>query len=344
VGDLSGEGGQWLDGRSEAALRATVPQFMPPVALAGYARWWQFETWLRDLVYVEFRAMFGVEWVDMVNAQRQGKDATSLQHMPSADSENPLAYLDTTPLFELLDYDWSVFEPSFIDRIAWQGRKPELLKIRHRIMHLRKPHVDDLTRLDQVLRDLEHDAKAALVAYTSRRKGLDPRSQSDPVTVEWSGSGSRVSTIRHADTVYGALVEVSASKRPWLASWPAHLNGASGVLWHLNVIFRDRTIDPRALWRELPDPQFRNLLVHLLIHDPYHVEFVFAGVDDGSIVARAMGYAVETALYCAHYVRSIDDVDYEHNHRTARDIDYRVLSGSAWGLVDADYFGSIFGA
>lgn len=343
MSDLSEGGSQWVDGRSEAALRATVPQFMPPMALAGYARWWQLETWLRDLVYVEFRALFGTEWVDMVNAQRQGKDATSLQHMPSADSENPLAYLDTTPLFELLNYDWSVFEPSFIDRVAWQGRKPELLKIRHRIMHLRKPHVDDLSRLDQVLRDLEHGAKAALVAYTNRER-LDPKSHFDPVTAEWSGSGSRLSTIRHADTVYGALVEVSASKRPWLATWPANLDGASGVFWHVTVLFKDRTIDPRGLWRTLPDPQFRKLLVHLLIHDPYHVEFVFAGADDGSTVARAIGYAVETALHCARYVRSIDDVDYEGNIRAARDIDYRVLSGSPWGLVGGDYFGSVFGA
>jgi hypothetical protein len=37
---------------------------LPTGALALYARWWQLETWLRSLAYVELRAKFGMSWVN----------------------------------------------------------------------------------------------------------------------------------------------------------------------------------------------------------------------------------------------------------------------------------------
>lgn len=41
------------------ALEATVGHWLPPESLALYARWWQLETWLRQLAYVELRARDG---------------------------------------------------------------------------------------------------------------------------------------------------------------------------------------------------------------------------------------------------------------------------------------------
>lgn len=34
---------------------------MPPRALALYVRWWQLETWLRTLAYVELRSRDGLD-------------------------------------------------------------------------------------------------------------------------------------------------------------------------------------------------------------------------------------------------------------------------------------------
>ena len=337
-----GEG--WLDAHSASALRATVPYVVAPSAVAIYARWWQFETWLRELVYVELRAESGTSWADEVASARQERDASSLRYMPTSDSENPLAYRDFTKLLELIGAKWSLFAPSLIDEDAWKGRIVELQKVRHRIMHLRRAHADDLGRLEQMLRDLESGALVALQAYNQRK--IPDRSQySDPVTTEWlDKDGASVSLIRHAEAVYGATVVIDASRRPWLKSWPNELDHATGVLWHFSVMFRDRRGDPRDLWRELVDPKFRDLLVHLLFHDPFHVEFTFAAVDDGTSVARAMDYAFRAALRAFHYAEDVRKMDYETSRRQASTLDHRVLSGTAWNIVDDDFFGTIFNA
>jgi hypothetical protein len=45
-------------------------------AVSLYARWWQLETWLRELVYVELRARDGIDWHDQlgVNPNRQARE------------------------------------------------------------------------------------------------------------------------------------------------------------------------------------------------------------------------------------------------------------------------------
>lgn len=77
------------------ALEATAGHWLPAESLALYARWWQLETWLRQLAYVELRARDGRQWDQAVLAAsgRQSQDA-QFRHMASTDTENPLAYLD----------------------------------------------------------------------------------------------------------------------------------------------------------------------------------------------------------------------------------------------------------
>lgn len=129
------------DGVSDRALRAaTVGDTggLPARSVALYARWWQLETWLRELVYVELRALFGRAWGDAVAAAtgRQTQDA-AFTHMAGADSDNPLAYLDYSQLIEIVGRHWDQFEYALLRRSSWEGRQEELLRIRHRIGHLR---------------------------------------------------------------------------------------------------------------------------------------------------------------------------------------------------------------
>lgn len=130
---------------------------MPPRALALYARWWQLETWLRTLTYIELRSRDGINWSNIVDNQaenRQKKDK-HYEYMASPDWDDPLAYLDASRLFALIDDNLELFEPILPGRDTWTGRRPELLSIRNRIGHLRRPHKDDLRKLQQTLRDLE---------------------------------------------------------------------------------------------------------------------------------------------------------------------------------------------
>src|SRR6266568_3630987 len=60
---------------------------VPAIATALYGRWWQIDTWLRSLVYVELRTNFGPVWVNeipSVSEDRQLGERT-LQHMPTPD-------------------------------------------------------------------------------------------------------------------------------------------------------------------------------------------------------------------------------------------------------------------
>jgi hypothetical protein len=332
--DLILEKDDWLDEQSEAALRATVPHTLKGTSVALYARWWQFETWLRELVYVEFRAAYGAQWASKVaSGYRQNLDASSLKHMSSSDVDNPLAYLDSRKLFDLIAGEWDRFEQSLIDFDAWNGRKEELQKIRHRVMHLRRPHADDLSRLEQTLRDLERGTFIALASY-NRRRTPEKSEHSDSVSKGWfHRQHNRAHLIDHAERQYGATILIENSKRPWVQTWPTDLCQAAGVFWHLTVMFGRRMVDPAVLWRELDDPKFRDLLVHLAIIDPYHVEFTFAAVDDGQSVSNAIGYAMETMLVCSR-IRDIHQVDYDAVYRRAADIDYRVLSKSGWNTVN----------
>src|SRR3712207_5206205 len=54
---------------SDRALRAATGGdvgVLPARSVALYARWWQLETWLRELIYVELRALYGSTWDNAV--------------------------------------------------------------------------------------------------------------------------------------------------------------------------------------------------------------------------------------------------------------------------------------
>ncbi len=69
---------------------------VPVQASALDARWWQLETWLRSLAYVELRARFGASWLDQIPKKvvgLAGREA-QLAYMPSPDAELLVSYLD----------------------------------------------------------------------------------------------------------------------------------------------------------------------------------------------------------------------------------------------------------
>jgi hypothetical protein len=197
----------WRDPAAVSAVAAVVPHYMSARSLALYARWWQLETWLRELAYVELRSLAGKGWTDKLSAAsgRQAADAAHT-HMAGADNENPLAYLDYSQIVEVMADHWDQFRLGLLERGSWEGRQDDLKRIRHRIGHLRRPHRDDLSRLEQTLRDLERGAFIALASY-NRRDTPDPQHHDDPVTQGWikgrhetgsSPSPSRGPPVRHA--------------------------------------------------------------------------------------------------------------------------------------------------
>ncbi len=326
----------------ERALEGAFDSGVPARSAAMYARWWELETWLRALAYVELRAQRGESWTDVLDPkalQRQSKEQARA-YMASPDWTDPLAYLDASLLLDLLDKNWPLFEPSLISSGSWQGRRGELLEIRNRIGHLRRPHRDDLARLEQTLRDLEHGAVRALRAY-NRRCRPDPHQTSDPVVAGWIVGQHPVARrlLEHAERQYGTSLQLTYSVRPWVAELrDERVSGSSGVLWHASFYMGGRYLRLQDLWRDpYLNSKARRLLVHLLADDPHQAEFTFAAVDEPQDIADAIGHVFNPVLAnsSTRPLPGWDDLTVEVP-RLLRPNDPRVLVGSPWNIVNDD--------
>ncbi|WP_030596988.1 Swt1 family HEPN domain-containing protein [Streptomyces fulvoviolaceus] len=335
---------------TKAAIdQALYSSGMPEETLALYSRWWQLETYLRSLIYVELRALHGIDWVNHIGQSattRQQRDE-SLQYMATADWEDPLSYLDVGKLFPLLEANWSLVEPTLMNKEVLMSRTSELLAIRHRLGHLRRPHSDDLNRLEQTLRDLE---KGAFTAYASYNRDFYPDSNlADPVVAAWvRGEHSTAQRlIQHADRQYDVVFRLSYTVRPYAAA-PASgdpISGSTGLLWKATFHLRDREPRPSALWRDsYLNRNARQLLVHMLL-DSGWVAFTFPAVDDSNRVADAIGEAFDAVLLNLRSRREKSERELLESPMRSIHLDPRIEMNSGWNIVDDTTVPiSIFGA
>jgi hypothetical protein len=102
--------------------------------------------------------------------------------MASADAGELITYADLSDLFGLIEDRWELFERLLPPLRRWQGRSDELQELRNRNAHCRRPHQDDLARLEQNLRDLEDGAWRFYASYLETRtpyKSRDPVARMD---------------------------------------------------------------------------------------------------------------------------------------------------------------------
>jgi hypothetical protein len=319
--------------QTERALDAAVGIWLPPESLALYARWWQLETWLRQLAYVELRARDGKQWDQAVRAAsgRQSQDA-QFSHMTSTDTENPLAYLDYSQLQEIIERNWAQFAPTLIRQPSWTARQEELSRIRHRIGHMRLPHADDLNRIQQTLRDLEQGAFIACASYNQRiTPGADEHNYG--VTVGWlRQQHPTAKLIDQASSQYDTHVALTVSRRPW-AQWPDNLANAPGILWHAGFFMRDRTVDIPDFWHAGSFTVARSLVMHLDAEHSSHISLTFAAADDEQAIAGAIGDALETLLSVSRRGYLEENEEQRWKRRAVR-TEYRVIHATGWNIVD----------
>jgi hypothetical protein len=198
---------------------------------------------------------------------------------------------------------------------------------------MRRPHADDLGRLEQVLRDLEGGTFKALSTYNDRRVP-DADSYSDAETRGWVRGEHEDARrlVAHADRQYETRVRLSTSARAWAERFPASIAGAPGHLWHVEFFKRGRGIDVPALWRDVEGSDIGRLLVHMEAHGGHHVGFSFCAVDDDTEIANAIGSAFDYVLTNLTYGIE-EDYDLAWSRRM-RDLDYRIVSGDGWTTVD----------
>jgi hypothetical protein len=251
--------------------------------------------------------------------------------MTSIDTENPLAYLDYSQLQNLIEKNWAQFEPALIRQPSWSARQEELARIRHRIGHMRRPHEDDLNRIEQTLRDLEQGAFIACASYNQRK--VPGANHNDAVTTGWLRQRRPTAhLIDHASSQYNTYVQIRLSRRPW-AKWPGNLAGASGILWHVGFYMRNRSVDVSDFWHAGSFTLAKQLVLHLVADDPSLIGLTFAAADDDQAIADAIGDALETFFSVSRYGYLEEDEERRWRRR-ALSTDYRVIHATGWNIVN----------
>ncbi|MBT1618105.1 hypothetical protein KK090_02430 [Curtobacterium flaccumfaciens pv. poinsettiae] len=321
-----------LHGAAGDAIVAAHALGTPQQSIAMYARWWQLESWVRDLIYMELRAAFGIEWTDAVRrAQRREERDASFSHMTGVDNDNPLAYLDYSQLVRIIHDDWNLFAPSLFERTAWEGRQAELLQIRHRIGHIRRPNRDDLSRIEQTLRDLETGAFIAMSDYNTRWR--PPADGSDAVTDGWIRRNHSIALrlLDHAQRRYDTELQISFSARPWAV---APFVYGPGILCHVSFNTGGRFIDVAGLWRELHAQDLVKYVVAIDVDYATSVSVTFSGADDGTAVSDAIGRTFETVLQVSNVRNSPDE--WSRLEELYKHLDFRVHVNTGWNIVASD--------
>jgi len=321
---------------------------MPPSATAVYARWWQLETWLRSLVYVELRCAYGSDWVSRLpkrsEQRRLGDEA--FRYMTTPDAQALLAYTDVADIFQIIETDWLLFEDALLQRDVWVGRTIELRNIRNRIGHCRRPHADDLSRLEQTLRDLEGGAFRA--AATFNRQWRVPEDWDDPLIEAWVAWRHETAQrlIAHAERQYETVFDLRCSRRPWAPPTQptCPLSGTRGYVWHAAWYMRNRGLNLRDFWTDNAWGGLRDALLLVCATDPHSIEISFPALEDAATVAETIGTAFDLVL--RHQLRgNLPQDSYKRWVEVNADLDPRVQTHSTWSIVDDSTKPiSIFGA
>jgi Swt1-like HEPN len=357
---VEGDRGDWV--KTPETMRRSIERAVdlgvPASAVAFYARWWQLETWLRELVYMELRAKYGTKWLDHLakTAQsRAGKDEINW-YMATPDASNVLAYLDVSDLLQLIGSDehWPLFAPSLLPRARWDVTVEMLRDLRNRNAHCRRPHEDDLGRIEQTLRDLEKGARVALEAHNVRSYFTE--GMTDPIAIGWMRKEHPAANrlVDHCARQYEAHLRLEWSVRPWARSPDeGQVAGREGVFVHATFQLNRGELNLERFWRDYfyDKSALNHRLVFLIMDGLSAPSFTFSAVDGAESVNDMIGAAFDAVIVSHNTPRTPPHFDadnlareYDRLRKTAADLDARVHVYSALSLAHEDQPFRVFDA
>jgi len=212
-------------------------------SLIVYARLWQLEKWLREMVYIELKSKKGRNWINFNKTKKTYEADKKLQHMPTSD-HSPLSYLTFSELTNLIKNNWNLFSIYLPPLNLWEAKLEETKHIRDRIAHYRKGHSDDLVRLLQVMRDIDNGFWEFCTSYndinpvlpqdrdpvTKKYLELDPFAPKEISKNEWAVFGSVP-----PDMFF--TVSVNVIKRKW-AEDSETMDKVEGYLYDVRINMR----------------------------------------------------------------------------------------------------------
>ena len=235
------------DTLSEAAER------LPSERLSTYSRLWQFETWLRTMVYVELRARYGDAWHQYLKLRhsRSFENDKKLSHMPTND-QLQTSFMQLSDLLNTISSNWPLFEPYLPPKQIWDARLVEVSQIRHRVAHFRPGHENDSDRVEQLLKDIDKGFWTFCSSYNSDYLFVPPSKDEilnsflhlDPFP--WTEvDNDKWARVGIADPRQPLSVKIDVLRREWLKpKSPTRIAGEYGYLYSVTIIPRgDRRIE-----------------------------------------------------------------------------------------------------
>lgn len=212
-------------------------------ALILYARLWQLEKWLREMVYVELKTKKGRSWFNFNKTKNTYEADKALTHIPTAD-DSPLSFTTFTELVKLIQNNWDLFSEYLPPKQIWEVKLDEIVHIRNRVAHFRSGHADDIERLLQLMRDIDNgfwrfctdynDLQPILPperAVAKKYVDLDPFSFKEVAPNEWAKIGTAPQGLKY-------IVSIYSLKRRW-AETAEVIDGTSGYIYDVNIHLRD---------------------------------------------------------------------------------------------------------
>lgn len=316
---------QRLGSANVQRLVTVIESGLAPAALTVAARWWQLESYLRQLVYIELRAKYGPDWrlhLAPRVTNRAAETASQFSYMASADDDHLLAHLDVSALFDLISTHWSECQHGIgLPETTWAGRVFELKAIRHRMAHGRRPHADDTNRIEQTLRDLEPGAHRALHSYVDYqvvRGDLD-----DPVVADWCHGGHELSQlIEHGHDRRGIHFDLCLSRRPWADGRTRPITGSPGFYWIMHVVLDRSRIYLDDYYAESGVRVTMPMIGHIVEPDPRSLLVTFPAVGDPIEISDSIGRCFEAVFAASRPIGPTEDEDWRpwrlHNRFDSR--------------------------
>ncbi|MFW8590802.1 Swt1 family HEPN domain-containing protein [Glaciecola sp. 2405UD65-10] len=213
-------------------------------SLILYARLWQLEKWLREMVYVELKAKKGRSWFNFNKTKKTYESDKSVTHIPTS-NDNPLSFTTFTELIKLIQNNWDLFSEYLPPKCIWEVKLEEIVHIRNRVAHFRSGHTDDIERLLQLMRDIDNGFWKFCTDYNNLQPvvppdkdivakayvDLNPFSFKEVAPNEWAQIGSAPPDLRY-------IVSISSQRRRW-AEKSVVIDGTPGYIYDLSIHLRD---------------------------------------------------------------------------------------------------------
>lgn len=222
---------------------------VPRRVMATYARLWQLETSLRQMVYIELRAAFGNNWQQQITPQPGNSlnNDLRLTHMPTPE-QHPFSYVTFGNLLKSIASNWRLFEPYLPPQKLWEAKLEEVSQIRNRVAHFRLGHGDDLDRVLRLLRDIDQGFWKFCTSYNNAFPVLPPTK--DPVIKKFHPLNQfpYVEVEKRKWAMVGTIgpgeaftVSVEVMRRAWRARRSsARVAGEEGYLYDVTITGLDR--------------------------------------------------------------------------------------------------------